>query len=141
MKQQNKGSLELRAWLIMAAVALLLIGIGLLLFVLSGTGVAGEYFADLSEVNLWEIEDSLYSDEIVTICGVDEAGRGPLAGPVCAAAVILGSEGFGVSRLLKDKSDYLISIPMYGSINSLNVSAAGAVILCEAAKQRHAVPK
>ena len=37
----------------------------------------------MNEVNLWEIEDSLYSDEIVTICGVDEAGRGPLAGPVC----------------------------------------------------------
>jgi 23S rRNA (guanosine2251-2'-O)-methyltransferase len=56
----------------------------------------------------------------------------------CGAAIILGSEGFGVSRLLKDKSDYLISIPMYGSLNSLNVSTAGAVILCEAAKQRHA---
>ena len=59
----------------------------------------------------------------------------------CAAAVILGSEGFGVSRLLKDKSDYRISIPMYGSINSLNVSTAGAVILCEAARQRHAAQK
>ncbi len=56
----------------------------------------------------------------------------------CGAAIILGSEGFGVSRLLKDKSDYLISIPMYGSLNSLNVSTAGAVILCEAAKQRRA---
>ncbi len=54
-----------------------------------------------------------------------------------AAAIILGSEGFGVSRLLKDKSDYIISIPMYGSINSLNVSTAGAVILCEAARQRN----
>ena len=54
----------------------------------------------------------------------------------CAAAIILGSEGFGVSRLLKDKSDFIISIPMYGSVNSLNVSSAGAVILCEAARQR-----
>ena len=41
----------------------------------------------MSQINLWEIEDSL-SDKGV-ICGVDEAGRGPLAGPVCAAAVIL----------------------------------------------------
>lgn len=55
-----------------------------------------------------------------------------------AAAIILGSEGFGVSRLLKDKSDFIISIPMYGMINSLNVSSAGAVILCEAARQRNA---
>ncbi len=56
----------------------------------------------------------------------------------CPAAIILGSEGFGVSRLLKDKSDFKISIPMYGKINSLNVSAAAAVILSEAARQRHA---
>lgn len=44
----------------------------------------------MSEVNLWEIENSLYDTGAYTaICGVDEAGRGPLAGPVCAAAVIL----------------------------------------------------
>lgn len=40
----------------------------------------------MSELTLWEIEDSL---GLHPICGVDEAGRGPLAGPVCAAAVIL----------------------------------------------------
>ena len=43
----------------------------------------------MSNVTMWEIENSFYSDEIQVICGVDEAGRGPLAGPVCAAAVIL----------------------------------------------------
>ncbi len=57
-----------------------------------------------------------------------------LKGPI---AMILGSEGYGVSRLLKEKSDFIISIPMYGKINSLNVSAAAAVVLCEAARQRH----
>ena len=40
----------------------------------------------MSELTMWEIEDSL---NLRLICGVDEAGRGPLAGPVCAAAVIL----------------------------------------------------
>ncbi len=55
----------------------------------------------------------------------------------CPAVIILGSEGFGVSRILKDKSDYIISIPMYGNVNSLNVSSAGAVVLCEAARQRN----
>ncbi len=54
----------------------------------------------------------------------------------CPAVLILGSEGFGVSRLLKEKSDFVVSIPMYGQVNSLNVSAAAAVILCEAARQR-----
>ena len=43
----------------------------------------------MSEVNMWEIENSFFNKGIEVICGVDEAGRGPLAGPVCAAAVIL----------------------------------------------------
>ena len=38
---------------------------------------------------LWTLENEIYASEISLICGVDEAGRGPLAGPVCAAAVIL----------------------------------------------------
>ena len=53
------------------------------------------------------------------------------------AALILGSEGNGVSHLLLERSDFRVSIPMYGQVNSLNVSAASAVILCEAARQRH----
>ncbi len=40
-------------------------------------------------VDLWEIENSLHDEGYGAVCGVDEAGRGPLAGPVCAAAVIL----------------------------------------------------
>ena len=55
----------------------------------------------------------------------------------CAAAIILGSEGKGVSKLLLDKCDFVLSIPMYGRVNSFNVAAATAVILCEAARQRH----
>ena len=61
----------------------------------------------MSNVNMWEIEDSFYSERIIHICGVDEAGRGPLAGPVCAAAVILprGLEipGLTDSKKLTDK--------------------------------------
>ena len=40
-------------------------------------------------LDLWEIENQLHDEGFGLICGVDEAGRGPLAGPVCAAAVIL----------------------------------------------------
>lgn len=50
--------------------------------------------------------------------------------------LILGGEDSGVSRLLMDKSDYRVSIPLHGQINSLNVSAAAAVLLNEAAIQR-----
>ena len=61
----------------------------------------------MSEMNLWEIENSLYAEGYKMVCGVDEAGRGPLAGPVCAAAVILpkGLElpGLNDSKKLTDK--------------------------------------
>jgi len=52
----------------------------------------------------------------------------------CASAIILGSEGNGVGRLIKERSDYIVSIPMYGQVNSLNVSTAASVILCHAAR-------
>ena len=58
----------------------------------------------MSELTMWEIEDSL---NLRLICGVDEAGRGPLAGPVCAAAVILPEHleipGLTDSKKLSDK--------------------------------------
>ena len=58
----------------------------------------------MSENTMWEIEDSL---GLQVICGVDEAGRGPLAGPVCAAAVILPKHlripGLTDSKKLTDK--------------------------------------
>lgn len=61
----------------------------------------------MSEMNMLEIENSLYAEGFQMICGVDEAGRGPLAGPVCAAAVILprGLEipGLNDSKKLTDK--------------------------------------
>ena len=61
----------------------------------------------MSNVNMWEIENSVYEEGFEIICGVDEAGRGPLAGPVCAAAVILpkGLEipGLTDSKKLTDK--------------------------------------
>ena len=53
----------------------------------------------------------------------------------CPCAIVLGSEGDGVSKLVKDKSDYIVSIPMYGKINSFNVSTAAAVILAEVSRQ------
>ena len=57
--------------------------------------------------NMWEIEQQLHDQGIGVICGVDEAGRGPLAGPVCAAAVILPPNleipGLDDSKKLTDK--------------------------------------
>ncbi len=61
----------------------------------------------MSECTMWEIENSFFSQGYNIICGVDEAGRGPLAGPVCAAAVILPPNhqipGLNDSKKLTDK--------------------------------------
>lgn len=61
----------------------------------------------MSEINMWQLEDRYYENGIKLICGVDEAGRGPLAGPVCAAAVILPPHveipGLNDSKKLTDK--------------------------------------
>ena len=51
-------------------------------------------------------------------------------------AIVFGSEGNGVSKLVQEKSDFITSIPMYGKVNSFNVSTAAAVILAEASRQQ-----
>ena len=61
----------------------------------------------MSEINMWAIEQEWFDQGVQVICGVDEAGRGPLAGPVCAAAVILPANleipGLTDSKKLSDK--------------------------------------
>ena len=61
----------------------------------------------MAEKNMWEIEQTLWEKGTGVICGVDEAGRGPLAGPVYAAAVILPRgvvlDGVNDSKKLSEK--------------------------------------
>ena len=90
---------------------------------------------------MWEIEDSLYENGVQIICGVDEAGRGPLAGPVCAAAVILPPHtvipGLNDSKKLTDKRRrelyplikekalaYGIAFADHGEIDKINILQA-----------------
>ena len=79
----------------------------------------------LKELNFWiyaaDMGGQKYSE-------TDYSGR---------VAVVLGSEGFGISRLVKEKCDFTVSIPLYGKVNSMNVSCAAAVILTEIADQKH----
>ncbi|WP_370636526.1 23S rRNA (guanosine(2251)-2'-O)-methyltransferase RlmB [Cohnella sp. CFH 77786] len=63
--------------------------------------------------------------------------RANLTGPL---AVVIGNEGRGLSRLVRESCDFLVSLPMFGRINSLNASVAAGVILYEAVRQRRAVP-
>ena len=51
-------------------------------------------------------------------------------------AIIIGNEGSGISRLIREKSDFIISIPMIGKINSLNASVAAGVVIYEVVRQR-----
>lgn len=51
--------------------------------------------------------------------------------------IVMGSEGFGASRLVKESCDFVVSIPLYGKVDSMNVSCAASVILAECARQRN----
>ena len=51
-------------------------------------------------------------------------------------AIVIGSEGFGMSRLVKENCDFLIKIPMTGHINSLNASVSAAIVMYEVMNQR-----
>ena len=53
-----------------------------------------------------------------------------------AAAIVIGSEGDGMTRLAAENCDFLVSIPMKGDLNSLNASASAAILLYEAVRQR-----
>ena len=59
-----------------------------------------------------------------------------LTGPL---AIVIGSEGFGISRLTKENCDFLIKIPMFGKITSLNASVSAGIVVYEAVKQRNKV--
>ena len=54
-------------------------------------------------------------------------------------AFVIGSEGFGISRLVKENCDFLVKIPMKGKINSLNASVSAGIVMYEAVKQRREI--
>ena len=74
----------------------------------------------------------------VWVFGADAGGDTSLyqTNFVGATAIVIGSEGSGLSRLVREKCDGIVSVPMKGRVNSLNASAAAAVLLYEAVRQR-----
>lgn len=72
------------------------------------------------------------------ICGTDmdtkqEYDKQDYTGPI---GIVIGSEGFGMSRLIKENCDFLVKIPMMGRITSLNASVSAGIVIYEAVKQR-----
>ena len=71
------------------------------------------------------------------IYGADASGarwdQTDLTGP---SALVIGSEGFGLSRLVRETCDALLSLPMRGEVNSLNASVAAGILMYEAVRQR-----
>ena len=57
-----------------------------------------------------------------------------LKGPI---GLVIGNEGEGVSRLVKEKCDFLVSLPMAGHVNSLNASVGAGIFMYEAVRQRN----
>ncbi len=78
-------------------------------------------------------------DNDVWICGTDMDARNyyyneKFDGPI---AIVIGSEGFGMSRLVKENCDFLVKIPMKGKITSLNASVSAGIVMYEVVKQRN----
>ena len=77
--------------------------------------------------------------EVVWICGTDIDTNKyyynqDLTGPL---AIVIGSEGYGMSRLVKENCDFLVKIPMKGKITSLNASVSTGIVVYEAVKQKN----
>lgn len=77
------------------------------------------------------------------VCGADnnEALDYRLVDYNCPLVLVIGSEGFGISRLVRDNLDYSVVLPMAGQITSLNASVATGVMLYEIYAQRHPLEK
>ncbi len=86
--------------------------------------------------NLWQTIDQLKKEGLWFVCGHmggDVMYRLNLKGPI---GLVVGNEGDGVSRLVREKCDYIASIPMKGDIDSLNASVAAGILAYEIVRQR-----
>lgn len=97
---------------------------------------AVEYMPVARVVNLSKTIEDLKKAGVWVVC-TDMKGTdyfdADLTGPI---ALVIGSEGEGVSRLVKEKCDFTVSIPMYGKISSLNASVAAGLMMYEVVRQR-----
>lgn len=97
---------------------------------------AVEYIPCARVPNIPQVMDVLKENGLwVACCDMGDRlyYKADLTGPI---ALVIGGEGSGVGRLVKEKCDFVVSIPMAGKINSLNASNAAAVLMYEVRRQR-----
>lgn len=98
---------------------------------------ATEHLLIAQETNLTHVIDALKKQNIWVIGLAGETKteyvQANLTGPL---ALVVGNEGKGISRLVREHCDLLVYLPMYGQINSLNAAVAGSIALYEALRQR-----
>ena len=76
----------------------------------------------------------------IWIYGTDASGENYTSANLTGSiGLVIGSEGNGIGRLVKDKCDFLLKLPMFGKITSLNASVAGGIFMYEIVRQRHKV--
>lgn len=111
--------------------------VGLTATVSRASAGAVEYIDVAQVTNLARCLDQL-KDNGLWIVGADPEGEHlytevDLTGPI---AIVIGSEGKGIRRLVKEKCDLLVRLPLRGRISSLNASVAGSLVLYEVVRQR-----
>lgn len=110
------------------------VGVNAVVFKTSAGAAAHTLVAKVG--NLTQAIDELKSRG-VWVTGADMAGNEMYKEDLTGAiAVVVGSEGKGISKKIKDNCDFFVSIPMKGEINSLNASVAASVIMYEVLRQR-----
>ncbi len=72
----------------------------------------------------------------IAACDMDGEAYYSVAGLNGAVAIVIGNEGRGIGKLVREKCDFVVSIPMKGKINSLNASNAAAIVLAEIRRRR-----
>ena len=111
--------------------------IGLTATVSKASAGAIEYVPVARVTNISQTIDYLKKKNIWVV-GTDSTGQKPyykndLKGPV---ALVVGSEGEGIGKLVRESCDFIVNIPMMGQISSLNAAVAGAIVMYEILKQR-----
>ena len=110
--------------------------VGLTAIVGKTSASAVEYMPVARVTNLAQTIDELKKNNVWVACA-DMGGQDYYSAPLDGAlAIVTGSEGKGVSRLIKDKCDFVVGIPMLGKIQSLNASVSASIIMYEALRQR-----